>query len=517
MKIEDVNLIQYINLLDGRVTELCSNLGRLRDLQTKESTNSYDLYSKLEVQLEGLASLIGNKPDSLDEQFDAPDLWLSLASVANQVNKNKNFSRSDLSALLRDFKLLLSRTNELEVDVKNLRSELTSFHNLPRQVQDLKSFTIKNFKEMIGIMKQDPNQTMPMTNHASQAASMAISQSEFSDLKNRLSHVEAEVQSHLNANDEATIKFGSLGFRSQPQATIWLKEHSPGPQFGFLIDFHMLMEFLKEDLSVGSLLKTTKKMEFTLTVQNIAVNSFNAAVPSFFTKDMSDSIIYDKDSYFSNISSYCEWCTPSTGKRERLRIKLLNFQSYFKTILDSGTIPRLSQFYNLCYSAMTETISWTENLIKFMDDTYEIYNRTQYGRAKAWHVVTRLATKLIEAVAKPRIGMHHMFHMSKPELMANVIFYTTLKSLDVMAVIKSFNFRDSPLVSSELTQFLAMITDFEAMTRLQDKVVHLEQNELDLQKQVKEAAKTASTAANKWDQTYKYKLEALEKRIKKLE
>ena len=131
---------------------MCSNLGRLRDLQTKESTNSYDLYSKLEVQLEGLASLIGNKPDSLDEQFDAPDLWLSLASVANQVNKNKNFSRSDLSALLRDFKLLLSRTNELELDVKNLRSELTSFHNLSRQVQDLQLFTIKNFKEMIGIM-----------------------------------------------------------------------------------------------------------------------------------------------------------------------------------------------------------------------------------------------------------------------------------------------------------------------------------------------------------------------------
>ena len=280
------------------------------------------------------------------------------------------------------------------------------------------------------------------------------------------------------------------------EATTWLKQNFPGPHFGFLVDFHMLMEYLKDDLTVGSLLKATKKMDFTLTIQNIAVNSFNSKILSFFSKASiaENMVIFDNQSYFTQISFYCDWSALSTGKRERLRLKLLDFQSYFKAILDSGVIPKLSPFYNKCYLAMTDTINWTEGLIKFMDDTFEIYSRTRYGCDKSWHVVTRLTPRLIEAVAKPRIGMHHMFDMSHPEYMANV-----------------------PLISSELTHFLAMNTDFEAVTRLKDPVHELEVNNRGLNKKLQEATKTASTAANKWDYTYKTKLDALEKRVKEVD
>ena len=500
---EKSNLQDSLKLLDGRIAEISKSITMLREVQVNESVNTYDLYSSLDAQIEHLTSAVGKKPDSLDDRFDAPDLWLSLASVANQINK---INLNDLSREVNTLKSRISNVEKFSSDFLQISKGMKS---QTQQLNDLQAFTIKNMKDIVSMMKVDQNKTFITNNHSSVSSS----------IENRLQHLEETLNSYVNANDESAVKFGALAFRSQAEATTWLKRNFPGPHFGFLVDFHMLMEYLKEDLTVGSLLKATKKMDFTLTIQNIAVNSFNSKIPSFFSKPSiaENMIIFDTQSYFTQINSYCDWSTPSTGKRERLRLKLLDFQSYFKAILDSGVIQRLSPFYNICYLAMTETISWTEGLIKFMDDTFEIYSRTQYGCEKAWHVVTRLTSRLIEAVAKPRVGMHHMFDMSHPEYMANVIFYTTLRSLDVMSEIRKHNFRDSPIISAELTQFLAMNTDFEAVNRLKERVQDLEVDNRDLSKKLQEATKTASTAANKWDSTYKTKMEGLEKRLKEVE
>ena len=502
-KLEDSSIQDYLKTLDGRITDISKSITMLREVQVNKSVNTYDLYSSLDAQFEQLSSTIGKKPDSLDERFDAPDLWLSLASVANQINK---ISFQDIS---KDVVNLNSRLAIIERISSSFQKITKVVQDQSQQMNDLQSFTIRNIKDIISLMKADQNKTF-ITNNQSQNTS---------GLEERITHLEGTVRSYVNANGDAAVKFAGVGFRYQLEATTWLKQNFPGPHFGFLVDFHMLMEYLKDDLTVGSLLKATKKMDFTLTIQNIAVNSFNSKILSFFSKASiaENMVIFDNQSYFTQISFYCDWSAPSTGKRERLRLKLLDFQSYFKAILDSGVIPKLSPFYNKCYLAMTDTINWTEGLIKFMDDTFEIYSRTRYGCDKSWHVVTRLTPRLIEAVAKPRIGMYHMFDMSHPEYMANVIFYTTLRSLDVMSEIRAHNFRDPPIISSELTHFLAMNTDFEAVTRLKDPVHELEVNNRGLNKKLQEATKTASTAANKWDSTYKTKLDALEKRVKEVD
>ena len=166
---------------------------------------------------------------------------------------------------------------------------------------------------------------------------------------------------------------------------------------------------------------------------------------------------------------------------------------------------------------MNESISFIEGLIKFMDETFEQYKRTKYGEDKAWHVVTRLSTKLIEKVAKPRIGMEHAFNLSNYVQMAEVIFYTSLRSLDVMMEIKAHDFIDSPLISSELTQFLAMNTNFELTKDLDRRIGELQSDNIELSRKLQEATKTSSNFLNKFDTTYKKQFEKFEERLKVVE
>lgn len=85
-----------------------------------------------------------------------------------------------------------------------------------------------------------------------------------------------------------------------------------------------------------------------------------------------------------------------------------------------------------------------------------------FGAKKAWHVTTRLAGKLIQIVAQPRIGMAISFKSQYKPQIGDIIFYTSLRSLDRMMLIKKYRFKHYPEVTSDLSQYLVMNTDFEA-------------------------------------------------------
>ena len=85
-----------------------------------------------------------------------------------------------------------------------------------------------------------------------------------------------------------------------------------------------------------------------------------------------------------------------------------DFKFSFEAIINQNTLT-LSKFNLICLRALADCISWTEDLMKFIDGTYNTYHLAHFGAEKAWHVTTRLATKLIQIVAQPRIGMEISF------------------------------------------------------------------------------------------------------------
>ena len=146
-------------------------------------------------------------------------------------------------------------------------------------------------------------------------------------------------------------------------------------------------------------------------------------------------------------------------------------RSHLATIRER--IPIKSPLYNLATSSLTESIAWTTGLINYIDHTYEEYSAGKFGSTKAWHVTTKLAMALITEVGKPREGALNSFEAGDGVSMSKVIFFSVLRAIDVMSEISALDYRDSPIVSTELVKFLSLNTAVEAVDKLDSKTTEL--------------------------------------------
>lgn len=155
--------------------------------------------------------------------------------------------------------------------------------------------------------------------------------------------------------------------------------------------------------------------------------------------------------------------------------------------------------------------------MKFIDDTYNTYHLALFGSDKAWHVTTRLASKLIQIIAQPSIGMEISFKSHHKNQIGNIIFYTALRSLDQMMSIRRYRFKHHPEVTSELSQYLAMNTDFEATKILKESVDGFTELAKKLKTEATSNVSSANAANDMYDSKVKPKLANLETRIQALE
>ena len=95
--------------------------------------------------------------------------------------------------------------------------------------------------------------------------------------------VEQEV-ARQRASDGDGISFFNLGFRSKKESGAWLELNAPKKQFGFLVDFHTVMEHIHQQItgmdslsSLGSLYQLKLK---TMS-EGVAMTSFELSEPRF--------------------------------------------------------------------------------------------------------------------------------------------------------------------------------------------------------------------------------------------
>jgi len=86
-----------------------------------------------------------------------------------------------------------------------------------------------------------------------------------------------------------------------------------------------------------------------------------------------------------------------------------------------------------------------------------------------------------------------------------------------MAEVSSKNFKNSPIVMGELTKFLALNSNYELVGKLHSKVNEMKVSVEEVVKESAASARSASTLASKFESHCKKPLEALTKRVDKLE
>ena len=483
--------------------------------------------SNLDLRLTELQDDVGNKPSHLDFDFDAPSIWGTIGTLANTLKEVEpkglqieSIPEAKVVKLIQDSEYSLKSdfisTLKSEVDhatmpvglkVENVR------HILIETAKKLRDQTQFNTGEIDTLNRRMDNLALGGRGLTGSTDDL---EEEVDLLRDRLSTLEGNMD-HNNSKGEA-IKFNNIGFPSKFESDAWLELHMPEGNFGYLIDFHTLMEHIHHAITgVDSLkqLQNVYKLKLSTIAESLAVTSFEVSLPRFLSSSGAHTVIDNEMSHFTHIKSYKVWNDPSSGFKFRWKKEIERFRrAHLKTIKEKISIR--SPLYNLATSSLSESIAWTTGLINYIDLTFEEYSAGKFGIPKAWHITTKLATALMWEVSKPREGALHSFTAGDGVAIGKVIFYATLRSLDVMSDIAALDYTDSPVVSTELVKFLSQNTAVESVDKLVVTSAQLTTNVRELTTDMVGAKKSINSVGNLSDEL-KRGMENVRKRLEKLE
>ena len=481
--------------------------------------------SHLDLRLTELQDDVGKKPSHLDVAFDAPSIWGTIGTLATTVrgvepkeDPLEYIPEAKVVKLIQkseySLKSEFTSTLKSEVDMATVpvsRRVDTVRHTLIETAKRLKEQTSHNTADIDLLNKKIDNLAV-----GGMGTTGVNLEEEMDTLKERLLVLEVSVEKE-NSKGEA-IKFNNVAFPSKAESDAWLELHMPTGNFGYLIDFHTLMEHIHHAISgVDSLkqLQNVYKLKLSTIAEALAVTSFEVSSPRFLSATGSHTVIDNETSYFTHIKSYKSWNDPSSGFKYRWKKEMERFRrGHLHTIKEKLSIR--NPLYNLATSSLSESIAWTTGLINYVDITFEEYSSGKFGIAKAWHITTKLATALMLEVSKPREGALHSFRAGDGDAIGKVIFYASLRSLDVMGEISAMDYTDSPVVSTELVKFLSQNTAVESVDKLVVTAAELTTNVRLLTTDMAGTKKSINSVGNVSDELKKA-LENVRKRIDKLE
>ena len=98
----------------------------------------------------------------------------------------------------------------------------------------------------------------------------------------------------LRSNQEKPIEFQSLGFEDPDEAHSWIVKNCLVGSYGYVIDFHVLMEYIYQKLNGQdnlSRLEKLHKIKLKSNMEAIAISSFETMCPRFFSKSGDNEVI----------------------------------------------------------------------------------------------------------------------------------------------------------------------------------------------------------------------------------
>jgi len=490
----------YLNELDRRSIQLREVITAWTSRSDSHQNDALSFYHSTDLKLTRLAAAVGSKPSTLDAKFDAPNIWLSLGTITDEMTAAQEFQSKQMKELKE------------EILLKVPESKL-QFHQeaVTQRFEELESFAIQSSKRLqeniikmgSGLSDQNVQPTLPSS----------------TDLLQRLEKMEGEMKMMKAMNDDSSVKYSNLGFNSQKDSDAWIEANLPSDDYGLMMDFNLVFEHVYTQLAGQKILTNLEKiykMKLSNNNQAVALTSFETRIPKVFCgESRSVVMVRDGESYFKSIKGWDEWNTPNDGYRDQIKRELTVFEIGHKETLEAELEP-LSIFHTLCSKSLTDAVGWGHKLIKFIDDTYREYSRARYSSKKAWHVATKLAVALMEYVAKPRNVVHNSFRISHSLSVAKAISYANFRSLDLMTKVDVLEFKNSPIVTAELAKFLALNSSFESVEKLQSSLTDMTEKVTKAVKEAGAATKSASTVGNSVD-GIKNELKGMSKRLKTLE
>jgi hypothetical protein len=526
---ESDEALEILKMLDAGLAR--TSLGML-SLSTDAKVNlkeHNESARSLEHNLEKLAREVGSKPQALSGDYNAPTVWGSIGAMGAKLDNAVDAAKR---------KTEVNVASEVAKVTDNLKDSLFETVAdravaLEARINALKSFVVRATKKLtekvndkvdrIDLELEGWDPSVPKTAPKLEATPAEAEKPEWcldvmKSFENRLEEMETRVAQVTADTDEQAIRFAGLGFRSSREANAWLVLNMSEHHCGLVVDVHMVMEHIQASIAGQDSINRLEKM-FKLKIKTLAdglaMTSFETKVPRYFSQTSVHKVVKNDASYFETIGNHDEWDSPISGFRARLKEELSTFRAAHQDNIDEA-LERDTMGYAVATMALTDSVSWLEGFIVFLDDYHRDLTKAKFGTKKAWHVTTRLGRRMLMELAVPRNGIQNSFQAGQNDQICQRIFWAVLKSQDIMARYRRHNYKDDPTVSSELVKFLAVNTGYDAIDVLTTDMVTLKADVATMKKDVLAAAKASHSAANKTDEMKKT-FDLLVKRVGKLE
>jgi hypothetical protein len=522
--------LEVLKQMDEGLEKVTNNLWELSEEHGSWEREGHLAIGALEHKNDDLKREIGSRPEALSLEYNAPTMWGSIGAIGSHVDVlAKSMSDPKLLVKVEVGRVMDPFKDQLLGAVSKKTSALDG------RINKIKTFvlkTAKHLQECIDEKGLDEDLDFPPMSPANKTKEAAKAEfikdadhpkpewvedviksfeTRIEDLSTRMSRVTAET-------DEQAVRFAGLGFRTSREANAWLVMHMPAHHCGLIVDVHTVMEHIQVQSFGQDSIKTLEsliKLKIKTMADGLAMTSFEQKMPRFFKKATSHKVIKDDASHFDTIASFDEWDAPGSGFRVQLKEELVTFRAAHLENIDNA-LERDSIAYAVATMALTESVSWIEGFVVFLDDYHRDLTKAKFGTKKAWHVATRLGKRILEEIAHPRNGVSNSFEAGNNEQVCQRILWAVLRTHDIMARYKRNGYKDDPTVSAELVKFMAVNTGFEALEVLAAKVKTMETEVTVAKREAMAATKAAASSANKTDELKKA-FDLVLKRVAKLE
>ena len=474
-----------------------------------------------EEKIDQVENILGVKPQTIPRDFDAPSIWATLGILSSRTNHL--LENLDQHVKKRAKKVAIEEISTVHQDISNLNTR----QDLNKRTLVAISNAIQNLNKHVAEIQNPP------TPAKSNVPTLVPTINGNNSLPiTRIEKIEEEIRAMKLLTDNDTIRFGALGFKSYSDACSLLLKKCPHDIFGFMSDVHVILEILNVEMgcsvstnpNVDSIKHRADLVKLKLSTdwERYTVTSFDRSIPRRFLSNAKFAIVKSDSSYFDTVTFWYDWKGSEMGFRIRITSALKIHKETMEDYL-RNTLSETHPLFRITYESLLASISWIEELLRYIDSTYEEYVESKFNSKKAWNITTRLAKALLLDIVRPRQGVAQAVQSQNVRQMMEITFYGILKSLDRMEAIQKQGFKNSPIVSSELIKVLSKNTAVEAIENLNCTITNLTrdkvrlQNEItDLKTQNKALSSLANSANNKVDQQ-KTNLEALKKIVSKLE
>jgi hypothetical protein len=196
-----------------------------------------------------------------------------------------------------------------------------------------------------------------------------------------------------------------------------------------------------------------------------AITSYDQKIPKFFLKSRGHKVIKDAALFLDLVPFWTDWDNVQIGFCLHLEEELIVFEQ-----AHSEEIEALQEYsmkaHTVAKLALTALVAWIHGFISFIDTYYCKLNKAKFGSAKAWHVTTRLAKRMLDDIASARQSVHSSFIAGDPTQVCQKVVWGVLKAHDVMAAFKKHGYKHHPAIASELVKFLAVNTSFVLLEKI---------------------------------------------------